>query len=101
MDLKEQLALEAPPSEVIFGIAKKFTLELEKYPLHTQSGIISMMNMMAQHRKAEMDLAAAQQQQKAQDEAMEAARNAHARAQVEREALENRKDARILVPSER
>jgi hypothetical protein len=93
MDLKAQLAMEAPPTEVIFGIAKKFTIELEKYPLHTHSGIISMMNMMASHRKAEMDLTAAREQQNAQDAAMNAARAAHAAQQVR----EDEKARRIIV----
>jgi len=75
----------APPSEVIFGIAKKMHLELEKLPLHTHAIVMNMLRGMVEHRKVELDNQVQEAQIKAQEAAMADARKAHAEAQVKRE----------------
>jgi len=39
-------------SETVTGIAKKMCRELEQYPLHTQAVIVSILNMLTEHRQA-------------------------------------------------
>jgi len=75
----------APPSEVIFGIAKKMHLELEKLPLHTHAIVMNMLRGMVEHRKVELDNQVQEAQIKAQEAAMADARRAHAEAQVKRD----------------
>ncbi|MGA2890328.1 MAG: hypothetical protein ABSE51_19970 [Terracidiphilus sp.] len=77
---------EAPPTEQIFGIAKKIALELEKLPLHTHATVVNMLRMTVEHRKVELDNQVAQAQVEANEAAMAEARKAHAQAQVERNA---------------
>jgi len=71
----------APPSEVIFGIAKKMHLELEKLPLHTHAIVMNMLRGMVEHRKVELDNQVAEANAKANEEAMADARRAHAEKQ--------------------
>jgi cysteinyl-tRNA synthetase len=78
-------AQTAPPTEVVYGIAKKMSLELEKFPLHTHGAVISMMTTMAKHREATLRQEQEAKMQAAQDAAMADALKAHADAQVERE----------------
>ena len=75
----------APPTEQIYGIAKKMTLELEKFPLHTHATIVNMLRMTVEHRKVELDNQVAEAQVKANEAAMADARRAHAEAQVQRD----------------
>lgn len=77
---------QAPPSEVIFGIAKKIHLELEKLPLHTHAIVMNMLRGMVEHRKVELDNQVAEANAKANDEAMSEARRAHAEKQAQYEA---------------
>lgn len=77
---------QAPPTEQVFGIAKKMTLELEKLPLHTHATIVNMLRMTVEHRKVEMDNQVAETQVRANEAAMTDARRAHAEAQVARDA---------------
>jgi hypothetical protein len=76
---------QAPPTEQVYGIAKKISLELEKNPLHTHGAVISMLTTMAKHREACINIEQHQAQIDAQDAAMADARRAHAEAQVKRE----------------
>lgn len=78
----------APPDEQIFGTAKRMTLELNKLPLHSHAATVAMMQMMVEHRKIELQNQHTLAQQKAQQEAMDEARQRHAQAQVQREADE-------------
>jgi len=77
---------EAPPTEVVYGIAKKMTLELEKLPLHTHATIVNMLRMTVEHRKVELDNQVQAEQIKAQEVAMADARKAHAQKQVQYES---------------
>jgi hypothetical protein len=77
--------LQAPPTEVLFGFAKKTTLELEKWPLQSQMAVIQMMNTACQHRKLNLEEQLTEEQAKANAGAMDEARKAHAAAQVQRE----------------
>ena len=77
---------EAPPTEVVYGIAKKMSLELDKLALHTHGAVISMMTTMAKHREATLRQEQEAKMQDAQDAAMKDAVKAHADAQVKREA---------------
>jgi hypothetical protein len=72
--------------EEVFGIAKKMYLELEKYNINDHSAIISMEHAMCVHRENRMKMDMQQAQIDAQEAAMDAARKAHAEAQVLREA---------------
>ena len=76
----------APPTEQIYGIAKKINLELERLPLHTHAGIINMLRTMVDHRNVELQNEMQAAQVKAQEQAMADARKAHAEAQVKRDA---------------
>ena len=89
MDKVEQI-----PTQQVFGIAKKMTLELEKYPLHSHAGIVTMMRTMVEHRKIVLENEMQAEQIKANEEAMAAARKAHADAQLVREAEQAEKDRR-------
>lgn len=77
---------QAPPTENIYGIAKRVSLDLEKLPLHTHAAIINIVNTLCQHRKIELESAAQQAQIDAQEAAMADARKAHAEKQVARDA---------------
>lgn len=57
---------QAPDSSVIFGIAKKWTAELEAMPIQSQGTIISMLNAAMQHRKLNLEQRAHEEQVKAQ-----------------------------------
>jgi hypothetical protein len=76
---------EAPPTEQVYGIAKRISLELEKFPLHTHAAIINIVNTMCQHRKIVLEEPQRQEQERyeaiqrrAQADAFEAAQRAHA-----------------------
>lgn len=84
-----------PPTEQVYGIAKKFTLELEKLPLHSHAAIVGMMQMMCEHRKIVLQNEIALAQKNANDAAMEEARRRHADAAADREAKERRNDERL------
>ena len=86
-------APQAPPTENVYGIAKRISLELEKLPLHTHAAVISIINTMCQHRKIVLESEMQQAQIDAQEAAMADARKAHAERQVQQEA----KLARELV----
>ena len=43
-----------PPTEQIYGIAKRMNLELEKLPMHTHAGIVTMLRTMVEHRNIEL-----------------------------------------------
>ena len=75
----------APPTEQIYGIAKKMNLELDKLPLHTHAIIINMLRGMVEHRKVELDNEVQAANIKAQEAAMADARKAHAEAQIKRD----------------
>jgi hypothetical protein len=76
---------QAPPTEQVYGIAKKISLELEHFPLHTHAAIINVVNTMCQHRKLVLETEMQQKQVDAQEAAMADARKAHAEAAVKRE----------------
>jgi hypothetical protein len=77
---------QAPPTEQVYGIAKRISLDLDKLPLHTHAAIINICNTMCQHRKIVLETEAQQKQIEAQEAAMADARKAHAQAQVARDA---------------
>jgi len=79
-------AQTAPPTEVVYGIAKKMSLDLEKHPLHTHGAVLSMMTTMAKHREATIQTEMQQKQIEAQEVAMADARRAHAEQQAREEA---------------
>jgi len=37
---------QAPPTEQVYGIAKRISLDLDKLPLHTHAAIINICNTM-------------------------------------------------------
>lgn len=76
---------QAPPTENVYGIAKRISLDLEKLPLHTHAAIINIVNTMCQHRKIVLESEAQQAQIDAQEAAMADARKAHAEKQVARD----------------
>lgn len=76
----------APPTEQIYGIAKKINLELERLPLHTHAGIVNMLRTMVDHRNVELQNQMQLEQIKANEAAMADARAKHAEAQVKRDA---------------
>jgi hypothetical protein len=76
---------QAPPTENIYGIAKRISLDLEKLPLHTHAAIISVINTMCQHRKLVLETEMNAQQFAAQEAAMAEARKAHAEQAARRE----------------
>lgn len=78
---------EAPDSNTLFGIAKKWTAELEAMPIQSQGTIISLLNAALQHRKLNMDEKAHEAQVKAQTRQIEMMEK-QARQAEEREALE-------------
>ena len=77
---------KAPPTEEVYGIAKRMNLDLEKHPLHTHAAIINMLRTMVDHRNVELQNQVQMEQIEANEAAMADARRAHAQAQVEREA---------------
>lgn len=83
----------APPTEQIFGMAKKMDLELEKLPLHT----LNMLRTMCEHRKIELDNQANEAQVKAQQAAYDDALRQHAKAQVLREEDERNRAEKQLA----
>lgn len=85
MDAEKELALQAPPTENVFGIAKKMALELEKLPLHTHAAIVGLLKMMTEHRQVCLQSEMQAAQKAANDAAMEEARRRHADAQAERD----------------
>lgn len=86
----------APPDEQLFGIAKKFTLEINDLPLHSQALIVGFMQLAVQHRKTEIESQIAQKNERAQSEAMDAARAAHARAAADEEERRQKNEARNM-----
>ena len=89
---------QAPPTQDVYGIAKRISLELEHLPLHTHAAIINIVNTMCQHRKVVLDTEMQEKQMAAQAEAMAEAQRAHAEAQVKRDAAIA---AQIKPPRER
>jgi hypothetical protein len=87
------------PTEQVFGIAKKYTLEMEKHPLQTHAAIVGILRMMVDHRQVTLQNEAQAEEVKAREKAMEDARAAHARAAAQREdddrAREERRAARL------
>jgi hypothetical protein len=77
---------QAPPTEQVYGIAKRISLDLDKLPLHTHAAIINICNTMCQHRKIVLESEMQQKQIDAQEAAMADARKAHADAQVDFDA---------------
>ena len=77
---------QAPPTEQVYGLAKRISLDLDKLPLHTHAAIINICNTMCQHRKIVLESEMQQKQIDAQEAAMADARKAHADAQVARDA---------------
>jgi hypothetical protein len=63
--------MEAPESNVLFGIAKKWTLELEAMSLQAQGTVISFMNSAMQYRKLNLEQAAHDAQIRAQEKQLE------------------------------
>ena len=83
-----QKRIEAPAPEVILGIAKKFTLELEKFPLHSHAAIARMVMTMVEHRKIVLEEEVQLSQQAANEAAMADAIDKHGRAIAQQRALE-------------
>jgi hypothetical protein len=77
---------QAPPTEQVYGIAKRISLDLDKLPLHTHAAIINICNTMCQHRKIVLESEMQQKQIDAQEAAMAEALKAHAGAQVDFDA---------------
>jgi len=76
------------PPEQIFGIAKKFHLELEKLNRVDHGAVVSMVNTMAQHREMAVKFERQQAEEKARADAMEEAQAAHKRESARRAAEE-------------
>lgn len=73
-------------TEVICGVAKKFSLELEKqFPLHSHAAVVSLMNIMVEHRQANVKTEQAQKQQEAYERQVEMARNEQKRQESDAE----------------
>lgn len=89
---------QAPPTENIYGMAKRISLDLEKLPLHTHAAVINIVNTMCQHRKLVLETDMQVQQMAAQEAAMADARKAHAEQQVRREAEITRQIADAAQP---
>lgn len=68
---------ETPRSEEVFGIAKKFHLELEKLPLQSHGAVVSMLGTMAQHREFSLKAERAAAEERAREGAMAQAKAAH------------------------
>jgi hypothetical protein len=77
---------QAPPTEQVYGIAKRISLDLDKLPLHTHAAIINICNTLCQHRKIVLESEMQQKQIDAQEAAMAEALKAHAGAQVDFDA---------------
>ena len=76
---------ETPPTENIFGIAKRICLDLEKLPFHSQVTVVGMVRAATEHRKAALEIQLSEEQMKANEAAMAEARQRHAEAQIRRE----------------
>jgi hypothetical protein len=79
---------ETPPSEQMYGIAKRITLDLEKFPLHTHAAICRIVMTMVEHRKIVLEAEMEANQAAAQKAAMQDAINAHAKRIAEGQAAE-------------
>ncbi len=79
---------ESLTTEQCYGIAKKYTLELEKYALQSQAAVVGMMRMMVDHRQVTLQNEAQIAETEAREAAMAEARQRHAQAQVQREQQE-------------
>jgi hypothetical protein len=77
------------PPEQIFGIAKKFHLELEKLNRVDHGAVVSIVNTMAQHREMAVKFERQQAEEKARAQAMAEAEAAHRRDAERRQAEEN------------
>jgi hypothetical protein len=77
---------QAPPTEQVYGIAKRISLDLDKLPLHTHAAIINICNTLCQHRKIVLESEMQQKQIDAQEAAMAEALKAHAREQMDFDA---------------
>lgn len=87
---------ETPPTENIYGIAKRVSLDLEKLPLHTHAAVVVMVKTMMEHRKIVLEAEMNQKQIDAQEAAMADARKAHAQRQV----LEEQRIAAQMLAAE-
>lgn len=77
---------QAPPTEQVYGIAKRISLDLDKLPLHTHAAIINICNTLCQHRKIVLESEMQQKQIDAQEAAMAEALKVQAGAQVDFDA---------------
>lgn len=68
-----------------FGMAKRIHRELSEVEPMDHGAVLSVLTSMAKHREASMQFEQHTRQQEAQDQAMDAARKAHAAAQAKRE----------------
>lgn len=86
------------PPENIFGTAKKIHLELDKLNPVDHAAIVNMIGTMLQHREMARKFEQAEAQEKARQDAMEAAERAHA-AQQAKLAEKTAKDAGLILVS--
>src|SRR5271166_609867 len=77
---------ETPPTQEIYGIAKRISLDLEKLPLHTHAAIVVLVKTLMEHRKIVLESEMNQKQIDAQEAAMADARKAHAQRQAQEDA---------------
>lgn len=75
-------------TEQCYGIAKKFTLEIEKHALQSQAAVVGMMRIMVDHRQVTLQNQVQVAEMEAREAAMGEARQRHAEAAVQRAADE-------------
>lgn len=75
-------------TEQCYGIAKKYTLELEKHALQSQAAVVGMMRMMVDHRQVTLQNETQIAEAEAREGAMVEARLRHAEATLKREQQE-------------
>lgn len=73
-------------TEQCYGIAKKFTLEIEKHALQSQAAVVGMMRIMVDHRQVTLQNQVQVAEMEAREAAMGEARQRHAEAAVQRAA---------------
>lgn len=71
------------PSEQVFGTAKRIHLDLEKLAIVDHAAVINLLNTMAQHREMARKFDVQQAEEKARQDAMDAAQQAHAKRAAE------------------
>jgi hypothetical protein len=73
-------------TEVISGVAKKFTLELEKqFPLHSHAAVVSLMNIFVEHRQSNMKVEQGRKNEELYERQVELARAEQQRQEAEAE----------------